>query len=269
LHTDTADGGRRDVLTSVREDGVATVTMNRPDVHNAFDDASIAAMTAAFRTLGADPSVRCVVLRGSGPSFSAGADLAWMERMAGYSREENLADAMGLADLMRAIDRCPKPVVAAVHGPAFGGGVGLVACCDVAVAADGASFALTEVRLGLIPAVISPYVVAAIGERAARRYFLTAERMSAVEAHRLGLVHEVVPAHVLDAAVDRIVGRLREGSPDAQAAAKDLVAAVARRPTDDAVVADTAARIADQRSSAAGREGVSAFLAKRKPSWAG
>jgi methylglutaconyl-CoA hydratase len=269
LRTDIDEGGRRDVLTAVREDGVATVTMNRPDVHNAFDDASIAALAAAFRTLGGDPSVRCVVLRGAGASFSAGADLAWMQRMAGYSRDENLADAKGLAGLMQTIDRCPKPVVAAVHGPAFGGGVGLVACCDVAVASDAASFALTEVRLGLIPAVISPYVVAAIGERAARRYFLTAERMSAVEAHRLGLVHEVVPGHMLDAAVERMLSRLREGSPDAQAAAKDLIAAVARRPTDAAVVADTAARIADQRASAAGKEGLAAFLAKRKPSWAG
>lgn len=269
MSQDTAEGGRRDVLVSVREDGTATVTMNRPDVHNAFDDASIAALTRAFREAGADPAVRCVVLRGAGPSFSAGADLGWMRRMAGYSREENLRDAGALAELMRAIDRCPKPVVAAVHGPAFGGGVGLVACCDVAVASDQAAFALTEVRLGLIPAVISPYVVAAIGERAARRYFLTAERMSAAEAHRLGLVHEVVPGHVLDAAVDRIVGRLREGSPDAQAAAKDLIAAVARRPADDALVADTAARIADQRASPAGREGLAAFLEKRKPSWAG
>jgi methylglutaconyl-CoA hydratase len=269
LSTDSADGGRRDVLTAVREDGVATVTMNRPDVHNAFDDVSIASLAAAFRTLGGDPSVRCVVLRGAGAGFSAGADLAWMQRMAGYSRDENLADAAGLAGLMQAIDRCPKPVVAAVHGPAFGGGVGLVACCDVAVASDAASFALTEVRLGLIPAVISPYVVAAIGERAARRYFLTAERMSAVEAHRLGLVHEVVPGHMLDAAVERMLSRLREGSPHAQAAAKDLIAAVARRPTDAEVVADTAARIADQRASAAGKEGLAAFLAKRKPSWAG
>jgi len=263
-----ADGQQGpDILTIVREDGVATVAMNRPEVHNAFNDKVIADLTAAFDRLGRAPEVRCIVLRGNGKSFSAGADLTWMKRMAGYSHAENVADAMGLAGLMRAIDRCPKPVVAAVQGPAYGGGVGLVACCDIAIASDQASFALTEVKLGLIPAVISPYVIAAIGERAARRYFLTAERLSAMEAHRLGLVHEVVPGHMLDAAVDRVVARLMEGSPDAQAASKDLIFAVARRPTDEAVVRDTAERIAAQRAGPAGREGVGAFLEKRKPGW--
>jgi methylglutaconyl-CoA hydratase len=256
------------VLTVLRDDGVAVVTMNRPDVHNAFDERTIAELTAAFERLATAGDVRCVVLRGNGPSFSAGADLGWMKRMAGYSREENVADAMGLAALMRTIDRFPRPVVAAVHGAAYGGGVGLVACCDVAVAADGARFALTEVKLGLIPAVISPYVIAAIGERAARRLFLTAEPVSAMEAHRIGLVHEVVPGHMLDAAVDRIVARVLDGSPEAQAAAKDLIAAVARRPTDDALVRETAERIADQRAGDAAREGIAAFLAKRKPDWA-
>src|SRR5690606_19141727 len=191
-----------DTILIQRAGGVATVTLNRPDRHNAFDDALIAALTQVLRELDADDSVTVVVLAGAGKSFSAGADLNWMRRMADYGREENLADAEALAALMETLNGLDKPTIARVQGAAFGGGVGLVACCDIAIAADTASFCLSEVRLGLIPAVISPYVVTAIGERAARRYFVTAERFDAREAHRLGLVHEVVPAAGLDARVD-------------------------------------------------------------------
>ena len=256
-----------DILTDIGANGVATVTMNRGEVHNAFNETVIADLTAAFERLGRDPAVRLVVLRGTGKSFSAGADLSWMQRMAGYGHEENLADAMGLAAMLRAIDTCPKPTLAVVQGPAYGGGVGLVAACDIAIASEGASFALTEVKLGLIPAVIAPYVVAAMGERACRRYFLTAERFPAPEAYRLGLVHELTPADGLDAAADAMIARLLEGGPASQSAAKELIRAVARRPTDEAVIRDTAERIARQRASAEGKEGVGAFLGKRKPSW--
>ncbi|HSK40852.1 MAG TPA: enoyl-CoA hydratase/isomerase family protein [Arenibaculum sp.] len=256
-----------DVLAVIDDDGTATVTLNRPQVHNAFSDVVIAELTRVLRDLGEQERVRAVILRANGKSFSAGADLGWMQRIADYSFEDNVADAMNLAELMHTLDRMAKPTIAAVQGAAFGGGVGLVACCDVAIAADTATFSLSEVRLGLIPAVISPYVVAAIGERAARRYFLTAERFSAVEAHRIGLVHEVVPGPMFDQAVTRMAERLREGGPAAQAAAKDLVFAVARRPLDEAMMRDTARRIAGTRASAEGREGLAAFLEKREPAW--
>jgi methylglutaconyl-CoA hydratase len=250
------------ILTDIREDGVATVTLNRADVHNAFNDAVIADLTDALCRLGDDDKVRAVVLRAEGKSFSAGADLGWMQRMAGYRHAENLADAGALAELMRVLNFLPKPTVARVQGAAFGGGVGLVACCDIAIASDAAAFSLSEVRLGLIPAVISPYVVAAIGERAARRYFLTAERFDAAEALRIGLVHQVVPAGELDAAVDAILTRLSEGGPAAQRAAK-----VAHRPVDAGLIHDTAERIATIRASSEGREGLAGFLEKRKPAW--
>jgi methylglutaconyl-CoA hydratase len=255
------------ILTETREDGVATVTLNRAEVHNAFNDTVIADLTGVLRRLGDDNKVRAVVLRAEGKSFSAGADLGWMQRMAGYGHAENLADAGALAELMRVLNFLPKPTVARVQGAAFGGGVGLVACCDIAIASDAASFSLSEVRLGLIPAVISPYVVAAIGERAARRYFLTAERFGADEALRIGLVHQVVPADQLDSAVDTILTRLSEGGPAAQRAAKDLIFAVAHRPIDAGLIHDTAERIATIRASAEGREGLAGFLEKRKPAW--
>lgn len=255
------------VVVDIPADGVATVTLDRPEVHNAFDDQAIAELTQAFRRLGADPAARVVVLRANGKSFSAGADLDWMQRVARYSHEQNVADAMALAEMLHTLDTCPKPTLALVQGPAYGGGVGLVAACDIAVAAETAFFALTEVRLGLIPAVISPYVIAAIGERACRRYLLTAERFSAADAYRLGLVHQVVPADRLDAAVADLVARLRECGAAAQAAAKELIRDVACRPIDDAVVRNGAERIARQRASAEGREGVAAFLEKRKPAW--
>jgi len=251
----------------VLKKGVASVTLNRPAVHNAFDDALIARLTESLREIGDDPGVRVVVLRGAGKSFSAGADLNWMQRMAGYSRTQNLADAMGLAQLLHTLDSLPRPTIAAVHGVAFGGGVGLVAACDIAVAAETAAFSLSEVRLGLIPAVISPYVVAAIGARQARRYFLTAERFDADEARRVGLVHEVTAPEALEARVAAIVAELLRGGPGALGAAKNLVAAVAGRPVDTALMADTARRIADIRAGEEAREGVGAFLEKRKPRW--
>jgi methylglutaconyl-CoA hydratase len=258
-----------DLLIDRDQAGVASVTLNRPDVHNAFNDALIAELTRAFERLGEDPTVRIVVLKANGKSFSAGADLGWMQRMAGYSFEENLTDAITLGEMLRTLDSCAKPTVAVVQGPAFGGGVGLVAACDIAVATDTAAFALTEARLGLIPAVISPYVIAAIGERACRRWFLTGERFGAAEAHRLGLVHEVVPADRLDGAAAGLIGELLKCGPASQSAAKDLIRAVARRPMDSALLRDTAERIARQRASTEGQEGLGAFLAKRKPAWIG
>ncbi|WP_114862093.1 enoyl-CoA hydratase/isomerase family protein [Azospirillum brasilense] len=256
-----------DILIDIAASGVAAVTMNRAEVHNAFNERVIADLTDAVLRLGSNPDVRAILLRGAGKSFSAGADLGWMKRMAGYSHGENVEDAMGLATMLRTLDECPKPTIAVVQGPAFGGGVGLVAACDIAIAAETASFALTEVRLGLIPAVISPYVVAAMGERACRRYFLTAERFSAAEALRLGLLHQTVEATELDAAVEVMVRNLLHCGPASQTAAKELIRAVARRPLDDALVRDTAERIARQRASDEGREGVGAFLEKREPAW--
>jgi methylglutaconyl-CoA hydratase len=250
-------------------DGVATVRLDRPAVHNAFDEGLISALTDTLQRVAADPAVRVVVLAASGKSFSAGADLNWMRRMAGYSAAENAADARRLATLMQLLHGLPKPTVARVQGAAYGGGVGLVACCDIAIAVEEAQFALTEVRLGLIPAVISPYVVAAIGARAARRYFITGERFGAAEAARLGLVHRVVPAAGLDEAVAGVLASLAEGGPEAQRQAKVLVADVADRAIDPALIELTVQRIATIRAGAEGREGVAAFLEKRRPAWRG
>lgn len=250
-------------------DGVATVTLNRPERHNAFDDALIRELTGILQRLGEDPEVRVVVLAGEGPSFSAGADLAWMQRVAGYSEQENYDDALALAGLMETLDALPHPTVARVHGAAIGGGVGLVSACDIALAADAARFALSEVRLGLIPAAISPYVVKAMGERQARRYFVTAERFDAREAARIGLVHEVVPAADLDARLAELLERLAGNGPRAMGAAKALVRRVGRGPVDDAMIADTARRIAEVRVGAEAQEGIAAFLSKRRPDWSG
>lgn len=250
-----------------RDDGVASVVLARPALHNAFNEVMIAELSRALAGLGGDGSVRAVLLRAEGKSFSAGADLDWMRRMATYGEAENLADAEALAGLMRVLNDLPKPTIACVQGAAFGGGVGLVACCDMAVAAEGAQFCLSEVKLGLIPAVISPYVIAAMGARAARRWFLTAERFDAAEALRLGLVHQVTAPDGLEVAVEGLLARLREGAPGAQAAAKDLIFAVADQPLTDALVADTARRIAGLRAGSEGREGVAAFLEKRVPAW--
>lgn len=247
--------------------GVCTVTMNRPDLHNAFDDDLIKRLAMTFRELNFKPEVRVVVLAGNGKSFSAGADLNWMKRMATYTRNQNFEDAMGLADMLHAIYDCTKPVIAAVHGPAFGGGVGLVAACDIAIASERASFCLSEVKLGLIPATIAPYVAESMGIRACRRYFLTAERFKAAEACRLGLVHEVVPEDELDAKLDEVIATLLTNGPLAIAAAKDLITAVAHRPVNDEIKRDTARRIADIRVSDEGQEGLEAFLDKRKAAW--
>jgi methylglutaconyl-CoA hydratase len=255
-------------LAIERQGPVGLITMNRPDRHNAFDDALISELTEALRSMEAEDGIRVVVLSGAGKSFCAGADLNWMKRMAGFSMDENRRDAMGLATLMRTLAHLRKPTVARVQGAAYGGGVGLVACCDIAVAAQSASFSLSEAKLGLIPAVISPYVVAAIGERAARRYFLTAERFDAAEAWRIGLVHELVgDPESLDDRIGEIVDAMLACSPSAQREAKDLIRAVASRPVTSELIQDTAERIAKIRSSPEGREGVAAFLEKRRASW--
>ncbi len=255
-------------LVFEKQGPVAIVTLNKPAKHNAFDDELIAELTEALRTLEADDATRIVVLSASGRSFSAGADLNWMRRMAGYSKEDNQRDAMHLAALMRTLCFLAKPTIARVQGPAYGGGVGLVACCDVAVASHDASFALSEAKLGLIPAVIAPYVVAAIGERSARRYFLTGERFSASEAWRLGLVHELAQDDTeIDDRVGEIVDAMLACGPVAQREAKDLIRAVANRPISTELIQDTAGRIARIRSSPEGREGVTSFLEKRRAAW--
>jgi methylglutaconyl-CoA hydratase len=247
---------------------VAHLVLDRPQVHNAFDDALIGELAHALRALDADAAVRVVVLAGRGASFCAGADLAWMKRMAHFHYDQNLADAGALAAMLAALANLRKPTIARVHGAAYGGGVGLVACCDIAVGTPRAAFALSEVRLGLIPSTIGPYVVRAIGARAAQRYMLSGERFGADEAARIGLLHEVVADDALDARIDAIGDALMQSGPAAQAAAKDLLRAIARGPIDDAMIADTARRIADVRASPEAREGIAAFLGKRAPAWA-
>jgi len=253
----------------VDHDGaVATLRLNRPELHNAFDAGLIASLTTTLEALGADPAVRVVVLAGEGPSFSAGADLQWMRAMANASQEENRQDALALARLMRTLDELPKPTIARVHGAAFGGGVGLVACCDIAIAAEGARFGLTESRLGLLPAVISPYVIAAIGPRQARRWFASGEHFDAATAQRIGLVHQVVAADALDAAVQAQLALLGKAGPVATASAKALVRDVLALGADrDALDGANAGLIAALRASDEGREGLSAFLEKRAPRW--
>ncbi|MFZ9259943.1 MAG: enoyl-CoA hydratase/isomerase family protein [Limnohabitans sp.] len=256
-----------DHLLQGTDHGVHTITLNRPDIRNAFDDMLIAEIHEAFDAVSRRTDVRCVVLAANGPAFCAGGDLHWMRRMADYTREQNLADAGGLAAMLRAIDQCPHPTLARVQGDVFAGGLGLVSACDMAVCADSATFCLSEVRIGLIPATISPYVVRAIGARASRRYFLTAERFSAAEAHRIGLVHESVPMEQLDATVQALIKILLANSPMAVQDAKRLVDSVAGQDINEALIAQTVAGIADSRASADGKEGVQAFLDKRKPKW--
>jgi len=246
---------------------VASVTLNRPAIRNAFNDEVIAELTQAFTELGARDDVRCIVLAAEGSAFCAGADLNWMRRMADYSREENLADAGKLAEMLRVIYECPKPTVARIQGDAIAGGMGLVAACDVAISVDTANFCLSEVKLGLIPATISPYVIRAMGARAAHRYFLTAERFSAQEALRIGFVHEVVSSDQLDAKVDEITLALVKNSPNAVKVCKKLLHEVAGQELSPALIAKTVEGIADIRASAQGREGVASFLGQRKPSW--
>lgn len=247
--------------------GVATVTLNRPEIHNAFDDALIARLTEVFRDLSTADHVRAIVLTAAGKSFSSGADLGWMKRMAAYSDEDHQRDAVALALLMDTIDRCPKPTLALVQGAAFGSGVGLVAACDMAIASDKAVFCLPAVRLGLIPAVISPYVIAAMGARACRRYILSGERFSAAEARRLGLVHEVVAEDKLEGARDLMLHSVLQGGPTAQQAAKELIHVVAESQHGPELMRYTARRIADLRTSPEGKEGLAAFFERRKAEW--
>ncbi len=257
-------------MNSIRIDTqgpVARVTLSRPAVRNAFNDEVIAELRAAFEALGAHHDVRAVVLAAEGPAFCAGADLNWMRRMADYTRDENLADAGQLAAMLKAIYECPKPTIAAVQGDVFAGGMGLVAACDMAVSVRTATYCLSEVKLGLIPATISPYVIRAMGARAAHRYFLTAERFSAEEAHRIGFVHELADADALDAKVAELAAALVGASPAAVRACKRLVQDVAEREIDAALIAATVEGIADIRASDEGREGVASFLQKRKPAW--
>ena len=255
------------ILEAVDARGVATLTLNRPDRHNAFDDALIADLTAALHRLGDQPGIRAVVLASRGRSFSAGADLDWMRRIARQSPDANRADAAGLARLMHTLDRLPKPTLALVQGAAYGGGVGLVACCDVAIASERASFCLSEVKLGLTPATISPYVVNAIGPRWARRLFQTAELVPAARAREIGLVHEVVAEEELTAAGAAVLQDALQGAPGAQADAKDLVFLCEGRPIDADLMGETGRRIALRRASAEGQEGIAAFLQKRPPAW--
>ena len=259
-------------LTIEREGHTATVTLNRPEVRNAFNETTIAEIKQAFSELGDDAGLRAIVLAANGPAFCAGADLNWMKKMAGYTHAENHADALQLAEMLRTIYLCPKPVVAKVQGDCYAGGMGLVAACDIIVAVEEASFCLSEVKLGLIPATISPYVIKAMGENASRRYFLTAERFGAQEALRIGFAHEVVSADTLDAKVAEIVKALANNSPSAVQQAKVLVReisgqAVSEHAVSDTLLADTAERIAQIRASDQGREGVASFLEKRKPAW--
>ncbi len=256
------------ILTEV-DAGVGIITLNCPERHNAFDDVLISELTQAIDAMTQDAAVRVIVLSSNGKSFCAGADLNWMRRAANYSDAENLRDARALAEMLRCLAQCPKPTIARVQGPAYAGGVGLVACCDIVVAVFDAQFSLPEVRIGIVPATISPYVISAIGERHARRYMLTAERFSAAVAYRMGLVHELVAdAAALDRAVGEIVEDLLKNAPDALAECKSLIAAVAAKPITPDLIEDTAQRIMRLRASAEGREGIRAFLEKRTPDWA-
>lgn len=248
---------------------VRQISLNRPDVHNAFDDGLIAELTSALVEAGRAEAVRAVVLTGTGASFSAGADLNWMRGMATASEQENREDSLRLAALVRTLQFLPKPTVARVNGAAYGGGVGLIAACDIAIGAEGARFGLTEVKLGLVPAVISPYVVAAIGVRQARRLFLTGEIIDAAEASRIGLLHQVVAADALDEAVDLALKLLAKAGPQAQREAKQLALRMGGINEQDAgrIDAENAELIARLRVSAEGQEGLGAFLDKRAPAW--
>ena len=255
------------VIEIERDGHVARVWLNRPDVRNAFDASLIPELAAAFAALGADASVRAIVLGGRGKAFCAGADLGWMRKMADYTWAQNHADAGKLAEMLWAIYSCPVPVVGRIHGDCYAGGVGLAAVCDIVVAAEPVTFCLSEARLGLLPATISPYVVRAMGEQAARRWFVTAERFGAAEAKAMGFAHEVCALEAIDATVDRIVATIVANGPMATRACKRLVQDVAGREITAALRGDTASRIADIRASAEGREGVQSFLQKRQPSW--
>ena len=254
-------------IETTQQGAVLTLTLSRPDIRNAFNDEVIAEITAAFQDAASRAEVRAVVLAAQGPAFCAGADLNWMRRMADYTRAENLADAAALAEMLRVMYECPKPTIARIQGDVYAGGMGLVAACDMAVSVDTANFCLSEVKLGLIPATISPYVIRAMGARAAHRYFLTAERFDAQEALRIGFVHAVVNADALDVKVAEMTNALVSASPNAVRSCKTLVQEVAGRAIEAALIARTVEGIADIRTSSEGREGVQSFLQKRKPSW--
>jgi methylglutaconyl-CoA hydratase len=257
----------QNIVTEI-DHGVGIVSLSRPDRHNAFDDITIVELLQALAEMEANAAVRVVVVSSAGKSFCAGADLTWMQRAAGYGAAENLRDAKVLAEMLRKLSRLPKPTVARVQGSAYGGGLGLVAACDIAIATFDAQFALSEVKLGMIPATIAPHVIAAIGERHARRYMLTAERFSAAEAYRIGLIHEMVADEAgLDQAVGQVVDALLNNGPRAMAECKELIRAVAGKPISDEIVIDTAARIAQRRASDEAKEGIDAFLNKRQPRW--
>ncbi len=255
------------LICDVDQRGVATLTLNRPALHNAFDDSLIAEIHAALTTLAANPALRLLILAANGKSFSAGADANWMRRMANYSVEENLRDARALAALLDALNRFPHPTIARVNGAAFGGGVGLVSCCDMAIGNTRASFCLSEVKIGLIPATISPYVINAIGGRAARRYFLSAERFDANTATELGLLSECVDDDQLDDRLEQLVAQLLANGPCAMRAAKQLVLDYQNCETNSALIEDSCRRIADIRVSPEGQEGLTAFLEKRQAAW--
>ncbi len=254
-------------ITVTKDNSIATVTLNRPEKHNAFDDQLIKQMSAAFSDIDADTSIRVMVLASNGKSFSAGADLEWMQRMVTYSYEENLSDARALADMLKTLNTVSKPTIARVQGAAYGGAVGLVSCCDFALASTNASFSLSEVKIGLIPATISPYVIDAIGTRAARRLFISAERFNAEQAQAFNLVTSVHEPEQLDAAITELCNTLLANSPAAMSAAKQLVRDIGKQSIDDALIEDTSARIARIRTSPEGQEGLSAFLDKRRANW--
>jgi methylglutaconyl-CoA hydratase len=255
------------MLETERRAGAAFIWLNRPEVRNAFNDTTVAELTTAVGAASVDGDVRAIVIGGRGKAFCAGADLGWMKQMAGYTREENLADAEALARMLHAIYTSPKPVIARVQGDCYAGGIGIAAACDIVVSVRAAIFCLSETKLGLIPATIGPYVLRAIGAREASRFMLSAERFDALEAHRIGLVHVLADADSLDRQIDAFLGHFAKTSPEALRAAKQLIRDLAHRDVDDALIRDTAARIADARASADGREGVDAFLAKRDPRW--
>jgi methylglutaconyl-CoA hydratase len=254
------------ILYSV-SNSIATITLNRPEVHNAFNEGVIGDLTDLFRKAGDDKDVRAVILRGNGKSFSAGGDLNWMRKMADYTYQQNVDDAMRLGVLLKTINFLPKPTLALVHGNIFGGGVGLTACCDIAIAEQGSQFCLSEVRIGLIPSIIAPYVINAMGERMARRYFMTAERFSADEAHRIGFVHELAAPGQLDEVAEKILIAILDGAPQAQGRGKKLMMDIIGRPIDDKLIELTVRQIAEARASEEGKEGLSAFLNKTDPSW--
>lgn len=255
------------LLTKIDERGIATLSLNRPEKHNCFDDTLIRDITEALTTLATNDAVRVLILAGEGKSFSAGGDLGWMQRMADYDYAENLKDAGALAEMLRVLNEFPKPTIARVQGAAFGGAVGLVSCCDIAVGTERASFSLSEVKIGLIPATISPYVIQAIGARASRRYFQSGERFSASIALKLGLLSELVDEEELDSTIQKLTDTLLANSPAALSQAKRLVQDYANREITPELITDSCKRIADIRVSDEGQEGLNAFLEKRSPNW--